>query len=393
MHINAILDIGVILLAASFGAALMKFTKLPRITSYIIIGIIIGPSLAGLVSPGLMDTSDLFTNLALSFIAFDLGRKFSLERIREIGKNVMVIAVLQVIVTLLVVAFSIYLLIAQPLHIAVIYGAIACATAPATTILVAKQLKAEGKFTDTLLGVVALDDGLSILIFALVFAVSGSIAGTHTEANPIISELTHAFIEIFGALVLGIVLGWILSHLPKLIEKSENLMIYTLGIILFGTGLCIHFDLSVLLASMALGITVENLSKSDVKFFHAIEKIESPFYVLFFVLAGAHLKIEMVTGISWIGLIYILSRTAGKVGGAYAGSFLVKAEAVVKKWMGLSLLPQAGVALGFALIVKSAFPASGQEIFFVITGSTVFFEIMGPIITKISLHGAGETNQ
>jgi NhaP-type Na+/H+ or K+/H+ antiporter len=177
MHINAILDIGVILLAASFGAAVIKFTKLPRITSYIIIGIIIGPSLANLVSPGLMDTSDLFTNIALSFIAFDLGRKFSLERIREIGKNVMVIAALQVIVTLLLVTFTIYLLMAKPFHIAIIYGAIACATAPAATILVAKQLKAEGKFTDTLLGIVALDGGLGILVFALVFAVAGNIAG------------------------------------------------------------------------------------------------------------------------------------------------------------------------------------------------------------------------
>jgi Kef-type K+ transport system membrane component KefB len=391
MHINAILDIGVILLAASFGAAIIKFTKLPRITSYIIIGIIIGPSLVNLVSPGLMDTSDLFTNIALSFIAFDLGRKFSLERIREIGKNVIVIAVLQVIVTLLMVTFTIYILMANPFHIAVIYGAIACATAPAATMLVAKDLNAEGKFTDTLLGIVALDDGLGILVFALVFAVAGNIAGAHTEVNPIISGLKHSLVEIFGAAILGILLGWILCHLPKVIEKSENLMIYTLGIILFNTGLCIHFELSVLLASMALGITVENLSEADVKLFHAVEKIESPFFVLFFVLAGAHLKIDMVTGMSVIGLIYILSRMAGKVGGAYVGSLLIKAEPIVKKWMGLSLLPQAGVALGFALIVKSAFPDRGQEIFFVITASTVFFEMVGPIFTKISLNSAGET--
>jgi len=392
MAINAILDIGLILLAAVAAASVIRYIRMPRITSYIIMGVLIGPSLLNLVSPELLKHSDLFTNIALSFIAFDLGRKFSTDKLKSIGMPVFGITTAQVLITFGLVFLAVYLLMDIRPEIAMIYGAIACATAPAATILVVREYKAEGRFTDTLLGTVALDDGMGILMFAVVFALARSFAGIGAESgNPLLSGLIHSSREIFGAVLLGAVLGGLLSQLPRIISKSSTLMIYTLGIIMFNTGLCIHFGLSVLLANMALGITVENISEKDVEFFGAVERIESPFYVLFFVLAGAHLKIGMIPAMSILGVVYLLSRVAGKIAGTWLGAALMGEDKPVRRYMGLALLPQAGVALGFALIVKSAFPSGGSEIFLVITATTVFFEILGPILTESALKAAGET--
>ena len=393
MDINAILDIGLILLAAVVAASVIRYIRLPRITSYIIMGVLIGPSLLDLISPELLEHSDLFTNVALSFIAFDLGKKFSLDKLRSIGLPVFGITTAQVLSTFGLVFLAVYVVMGARPEIAMLYGAIACATAPAATILVAREYKAEGRFTDTLLGTVALDDGMGILMFALVFALAKSFAGIDTETgNPLMSGLIDSFREIFGAIFLGTALGLLLSQLPRVIKKSSTLMIYTLGVIMFNTGLCIHFGLSVLLANMALGITVENISEKDVEFFGAVERIESPFYVLFFVLAGAHLKIGMIPAMSALGVVYLLSRVAGKTGGAYLGAALVGEDKTVRKYMGLALLPQAGVALGFAIIVKSAFPSGGSEIFLVVTATTVFFEILGPVFTRTALKAAGEAD-
>lgn len=393
MDINVILDIGLILLAAVVAASVIRYIGLPRITSYIIMGVLIGPSLLDLISPELLKHSNLFTSVALSFIAFDLGKKFSLDKLRSIGLPVFGITTAQVLSTFGLVFLSVYLLMGARPEIAMLYGAIACATAPAATILVAREYKAEGRFTDTLLGTVALDDGVGILIFALVFALARSFAGIDAEAgNPMMSGLIDSFREIFGAVFLGTALGLLLSQLPRVIKKSSTLMIYTLGLIMFNTGLCIHFGLSVLLANMALGITVENISEKDVEFFGAVERIESPFYVLFFVLAGAHLKIGMIPAMSALGVVYLLSRVAGKTGGAYLGAALVGEDKTLRRYMGLALLPQAGVALGFAIIVKSAFPSGGSEIFLVVTATTVFFEILGPVLTRTALKAAGEAD-
>ena len=393
MDINVILDIGLILLAAVVAASLINYIRLPRITSYIIMGVLIGPSLLNLISPELLEHSNLFTSVALSFIAFDLGKKFSLDKLRSIGLPVFGITAAQVLSTFGLVFLAVYLLMGARPEIAMLYGAIACATAPAATILVAREYKAEGRFTDTLLGTVALDDGVGILIFALVFALARSFAGIEAETgNPMLSGLIDSFREIFGAIFLGTALGLLLSQLPRVIKKSSTLMIYTLGVIMFNTGLCIHFGLSVLLANMALGITVENISEKDVEFFGAVERIESPFYVLFFVLAGAHLKIGMIPAMSALGVVYLLSRVAGKTGGAYLGAALVGEDKTFRRYMGLALLPQAGVALGFAIIVKSAFPSGGSEIFLVVTATTVFFEILGPVLTRTALKAAGEAD-
>ena len=392
MDINLVLDIGIILLAASLGTAVMEFIQLPRITFYIIIGIFIGPSFLNIISMRLIENSDLFTNIALSFIAFELGKRFSFERLKSIGKNVFCITFVQIIGTFLIVTLALYLLGGISFPIALIYGAIACATAPAATILVTREYKAEGPFTDTLLGTVALDDGMGIIMFALFFAIAQSIMGGGiTGSYTVLTGLIHAFREIFGAIFLGIILGWFLSHLPKIIKKNANTLIYTLGTIIFTTGLCLHFELSVLLANMSLGITVENLHTSKVKFFEVVEKIESPFYVLFFVLAGAHLKISMILNLSLIGFLYLIFRILGKLIGTYLGAKIIHAKEVIEKYLGLAMLPQAGVALGFALIVKSSLSGSaGERIFFVITATTVFFEIAGPILARVSLKKAGE---
>ena len=393
MDLNALLDIGLILLSAALGASLIKLIGLPRITSYIVIGILIGPSLLDLVSPSLLENSGIFTNIALSFIAFDLGKKFTSEKIGQIGRSVFTITLIQALFTLGVITTVMLLISGLPIHLAMVYGAIGCATAPAATILVTRDSKSSGSFTDTLLGVVALDDGLGIILFALFLSAAKAVSGMSAGgSDPIIGGLLHGSREILGAVVLGSGLGWLLANFPRVFKKQASISIYTLGIVLFNAGLCIHFEFSVLLAGLALGIAVENFSEEDVEFFSAVEKVESPFYVLFFVLAGAHLEIGMLIGVSMVGIVYIAARFAGKIGGTWLGAVISGAGDKIRKWLGIALLPQAGVALGFALIVKNEFSgASGDEVFFVILASTVFFEILGPVFTQVSLKAAGET--
>ena len=400
MDINTAFSLGIILLAGLLSAKLIRKLKIPTITAYLLLGIAIGPTLFNLVSPGILQSSGLISNIVLSFIAFSLGQNFSMERFRRIGKSILYISIGEVIGAWVVVTLCIWLIAKQPFYIALIFGAIAPATAPAAIVMVTREYKARGTFTDTLLGVVAIDDAWGIILFAFCLAIAKSMAGAHgLVTDTVFAGVLQAGIEIVGALILGGVLALILSKLSKYITNASDLLIYTLGFILLTAGLALHFGLSVLLANMFLAAVLVNINKTSFKFFDVLRSVDSPFYLLFFVLAGVNLLINDATFLGFIGvlgLIYIFSRLPGEMIGASLGAHAAKAQSNVKKFIGLGLAPQAGVALGLALIAKSTFVAEingvsiGSIIFSTIVLTTVFYELIGPLCTKIALKKAGD---
>lgn len=386
MNINPLFSLGLIFLLALLSSGLIRKIKLPAITSYLILGVLIGPVLLNLVSEKIISSSGLISNIVLSFIAFSIGQNFSRERFREIGKTVLSISFAESIGAAVTVGVALYFLTDQPLFVILCFAAIAPATAPAAVVMVVREFRAKGKFTDTLLGVVAFDDVWGLMFFAVMLAVAKSVQGVGgsilTEA---FSGVFHGLIEIFGAIVLGMFLGWILTFFSKYVTHSSELLIYTLGFILLNAGLSLTLSVSVLLSNMAMSAVVVNISKTGFRFFESIRTIDSPFYILFFVLAGASLEINMINVMGVVGVVYIIFRMAGKILGTYFGAMAINAPRELKKYLGIGLAPQAGVALGMGMIVREVFPSAGGFIMSTIVATTIVYELFGPSLTKFAL--------
>ncbi len=395
MTLNTLFSTGIIFLAGVVGATLIKYLKLPNITSYILVGIIIGPELFNLISPELINSTQFITNIALSFIAFGLGRNFSVSKFKTIGKDVIWLTAGQMILTFVLVSASLYFLPDIPFHSAILLGSIATASAPIAVITVIREYRTKGNFTDTLLGVVAFADGGSIILFAVILAVARGLTQTGGNLTGLIGAgLLEALFEIGGAVLVGLILGFIFTGFPKFVDNSIDIILYILGFVLITSGISLHFGFSALLANMTLGIYLENRSGSEFRFFEALNEIETPFYLLFFVLAGAKLELDMLQYLPVAATVYIIARVAGKVIGSYIGAIMVAARNSVKNYLGMALVPQAGVAIGFALIVQSAFQNRGGEIvFLLVIATTVVNEIVGPVFTKIALQKSGEVNK
>ena len=385
-----ILSLGFVLLAGLLAGKLIRQIRIPMVTAYLLLGIAVGPAALNLVAEGILNSSGLISNIVFGLIAFSIGQNFALERFRKIGRPVIWISVLAAVAPWFLISTAFLLLLKQPLYIALLFGAISSATAPAATMMVIREYKAKGSFTDTLLGIVAIDDAWCLIIFALSFAFAKAITAHVTADFFIFKVLFHSLLEIIGAFILGGILALILSYLSRFVTTPSDLLIYTLGFIFLNTGLALCLNFSVLLANMFMAAVLVNVHKVSFKFFEALRGIDSPLYLLFFVLAGANLEIGLLKTLGLLGLVYIVFRSIGKIGGAYLGGLFAQVPARMKNYMGLALLPQAGVALGVALIAKDQFPQIGGMIFTTIVATTVIYEIVGPICTRISLKKAGE---
>lgn len=392
---NTLLSLGIALTIGLAGARLFSKFKLPSVTAYIIFGIILGPYFLNLVSRETLQASTLIANITLSLIAFSLGQNFTLSTLRRIGKSVFAISVGEVLGAFILVSIAMYLVGRQSLAIAILFGAIAPATAPAAVVMVTREYRARGRFTDTLLGVVAIDDAWGIMLFALCVAIAKSLVGAHTGVfTSIFSDLAHGLWEVLAGLGLGIAMGFLLSYFLKYINTLSNLLIYTLGLILLTAGFSIWLNVSLLLANMALGATVANRVKMSENIFDVLRRFDPPVYLLFFLVAGANLEISSIYSLGILGILYVLTRLPGEMLGAFIGASLAKADATVRKYLGLGLAPQAGVAIGLALYAKTYFPgAVGELILSTIIVTTIIYELIGPILVRISLTKAGEIGQ
>ena len=386
---NIIFSLGFILLLGLIGARLINKIKFPSVTAYLLLGILIGPPLGRLISPDLISASGLVSNIVLGLIAFTLGQSFTREFFQRIGRAVIWISILEAILPWVLVTSAVFFITRQPFYIALLFGAISSATAPAATVMVVREYKSKGRFTDILLGVVAIDDAWCLIIFAFSLAVAKALS-FHMSNGFILKVITQSLIEIFGAFLLGGLVACLVSYISKYIRTTTELLIYTLGFILLTTGVALKLHFSVLLANMFLGTVLINIKNTNFRFFEVLRSIDTPLYLLFFCLAGANLEVSLLKSIGLIGLVYLLFRIAGKIGGSILGGRIVKVEEKIRKYLGWGLLSQAGVALGCALIVKSEFPEAGGIIFATIIATTVIYELIGPICAKIALEKAGE---
>jgi len=387
--INSILSIGLILIFGLLAGKLIHKIKVPSITAYLIAGIIVGPFFLNLVSGRILQNSGLISNIALGFIAFSLGQHFSIAQFKKIGKSVLYISIAKVLSIWILVTLAIWLLLKQPFYIALTLGAIASPAAPAAIMMVIREFKAKGTFTDTLIGVVAIDDAWGLIIFAFSFAVAKSLF-IHTVDSGILASMIGASSEIIWALILGGVTAFILSRLSRYASNHTELLIYTLGFIMLNTGLAIHFDISVLLSNMVFGALLINIDRKNYMFFDALRSVDSPLYLVFFVLAGASLELSKLAHMGLLVFVYTVVRFPAAMLGASAGAYLAKAGSRITKYIGWGLAPQAGVALGMALIVKNSFGSAGGLIFDTIVVTTIIYELIGPLCTKFALSRAGE---
>ena len=406
-----LLAIGCAMFAGLFLSRLTSRWNLPDVTSYLIAGLLVGPLVLGrLKVPGLgfesfemVEALGLLTDTALGFIAFAIGSEFRISALRRTGRQATVIAILQALAATLLVDGALLLLHLflgdkLPVSTCLILGAIATATAPAATLMVVNQYKAKGPLTDILLPVVALDDAVGLIVFA----VSTGIARALTSgAVSVVSLLVNPMIEIVGSLLLGAMLGWVFSLVEKFFNSnSKRLSLAVAFVVICAAVSKLHFDLpgevkigfSPLLVCMMCGTVFCNLCDFSEEIMHKTERWTAPIYVLFFVLSGAELDLRVFADLAvvGVGIVYILTRSAGKILGATGSAKLMKCEPGICKYLGITLLPQAGVALGMSATVAAEFGEAGAIIRNIILFSVLVYELAGPIMTKMALTAAGE---
>jgi Kef-type K+ transport system membrane component KefB len=379
------ITLGVLLLLGLITDAIGRRTRLPRVTLLLIFGFLIGPTGIGFLNPDHGKWFSLVTDIALVMIGFLLGEKLALSSLRQHGKSVLWLSAAEVVATALVVLVGL-LLAGVRMDIAFLLAGVAPATDPAATTDVVHETRADGAFTRTLLGIVAVDDAWGLIVFSLMLTSAQALTGHGDIVTPL---LTGAW-ELGGALLLGICLGIPMAFLTGRVRPGEPTLVEALGLVFLCGGIAIWLKVSFLLASMALGCVVANLARHHTRPFHAIEGIDWPFMILFFILAGASLEAKAVYQVGLLGAGYIVFRVLGRLLGAWAGGVISHADPLMRRWMGMALMPQAGVALGMALVATHHRPDLGGVIMPVVIGSTVLFEVIGPVLTRVGLVRAGE---
>ncbi len=409
-----ILSLSIALFAGLMLSRLAKLCKLPAVTAYLIAGILVGPYLLGNLGIGgigfqkeSLGGLSLISNVALGFIAFSIGNEFRVSQLKKIGKQATIVGIFQAVVaTLLVDAALIGLHFvfpeALPLPAAILLGAVASATAPAATLMVVKQYKAKGPVTDILLPVVALDDAVGLVLFSVSFGISKALASGVSIS--ILSVVVEPLLEVILSLALGTVVGVIFNYCERFFHSRSKRLAMSVAFIFFTVAISmlkfevfgVHIAFSSLLSCMMLGTVFCNICDFSEELMDRMDRWVAPILILFFVISGAELDLSVFTSLTIviIGLVYILTRSAGKISGAYLSSKATHCCPAIIKYLGLTLLPQAGVALGMAIKAKEEFTLVDPTIGNVVSNITLFavliYELVGPLLTKIALTRAGE---
>ena len=393
-HIGLILMIGLI-----FGK-LAEYLKLPDVTGYLIAGLIIGP-LTHLISPGELENLGLISYLALGFIAFQVGNELWLGKLKKSGKRIVIITVLQALITSLVVALL--LLLVTNISVALILGAIAAATAPAPIMMIINKYQTKGDLTNTIVPVVGLDDAVGVLLFGLLLSLGVTFASTSSETASIVSMMKEPLLEILYSIGLGLGFGFLSGFAIKTITKNKEARVKHLDVIIItvflSVGVALMVEASPILTPMIAGAIVTNMINKDTYVLEeeTIRFFIPPIMILFFTISGAELSFSVLSTVGVIAVVYILARILGKMGGAFLGANLTDTSSEVKRFLGMSLLPQSGVAIGLAIAANSALrtidPEMGDLIHNVTLVSVLFFALLGPILVKIAFEKAGEIIQ
>lgn len=381
------LTYGLVLLAALAADYIGARTRLPRVSLLVLVGALVGPHGFALLPDVVNDAAQIMTSFSLTLIAFLLGSELSLEKLRQQGRSVIVVSLTVVVFTWLAVAAGMAL-IGVPITMALLYGAIATATDPAATTDVVDETGATGPFRDLVVGVVAIDDAWGLIVFGLAMAGAAAIAGI--DGHDAGWEL---LVHLGGALAIGLLTGLPMAYLSGRIKQGRPTQIEAIGFVLICGGLAMWVGASYLLAATVAGACVANLARHHDYAFREIEHFEWPFLALFFVLSGAMLDIDAVGTSIVLVIAYVGLRLAGRIIGGWIGGRLTGLRPVEQHWTGLSLLPQAGVAVGMGLLAAEAFPTQAEEILAVTIGATVIFEIVGPVLTRLAFLHSGAAPQ
>lgn len=358
-------------------------TRIPRVTLLILLGILVGPKGLNFLPNTFQNWYSFLSAAALTMVAFLLGGSLSLEKLARRGRDIITVSLCVVAATIAIVALGMWALgIALPL--ALLFAGIATATDPAATVDVVRQSGRSGRFGDTLLGVVAIDDAWGLIAFSLLLIAARGLTGDEAAAT----LLFHGLWELFGAGLVGIAVGVPAAYLTGRIRPGEPALIEALGIVFLCAGFSMWLGVSYLLAGMTAGLVIVNLAKHHERAFHEIELVEWPFMLLFFVLAGAALDLDKLYTLGLVGAAYIGFRALGRVAGGWSAGVVIRLPAAERRWIGAALMPQAGVAVGMALVAAQQFPRWGETLLSVTLATTVIFELIGPVLTMYAVERA-----
>jgi len=407
---EVLLSIAIALIAGLLVSRVVKVLKLPAVTGYLIAGVLIGPYCLGRLGvPGLgfadheaITAMNVMSQVALGFIAFAIGNEFRLSQLKKIGRQATVIAIVQAVAATLLVDITlaiVHFIVPDklPLEAAITLGAIATATAPAATLMVVRQYKARGPLTDILLPVVALDDAVGLIVFAISFGIAKAMVNGQFSLLSIILE---PLLEVVLSLGLGLVMGLLFTAFEKWFHSNSKRLVLSVTFVILTVAISmlefsiggVHVAFSSLLVCMMLGSVFCNICDFSAELMEKTDKWTAPLFVIFFVLSGAELELSVFSDIAivGVGIAYILARSAGKYLGAYVSAKATKCSPNIVRYLGITLLPQAGVALGMSLTAAQVLGAEGALIRNVSLFAVLVYELVGPMLTKICLQKAGE---
>lgn len=387
--LNTFTDLGLMIFVGMALGRLVKKIKLPNVTGYLLAGLLLGPSILGLLSEEFLSGITVISDAALGFIAFSIGNEFKISYFKRVGATPIIIACLESFFAVAFVTVAL-MLAGYTTTFSLVLGSIAAATAPAATIMVIKQYKAKGPVTETLLSVVAIDDATALIMYSISIAAATALSGGNATVKDLVLK---PVIEIGGALVVGAILGFLFLLPMKAFKKDGNRLSLIIAFIFVGLGLSQLCGFSSLLLCMAMGAVVANFSPDVNQIMKLSDRITPPIFMLFFVASGADLKLSVLPAVGLVGVIYIVFRVVGKMFGASLGAIVCKAGKNIRKYLGPALVPQAGVAIGLSLAASSVVPEHASEIRTVILCGTLIYELVGPVIAKTCLKKAGEITE
>ena len=408
--LSTLLSVSIALLAGLLMTRAFKPLKLPSVTAYLIAGVLIGPYCLGALGVDGLGFStheavaklSLISEVALGFIAFSIGSEFRAEELKKTGKQALVIGIFQALAATLLVDLALFAVLKMmpdklTLSQIITLGAIATATAPAATLMVVRQYKAKGPLTSLLLPIVALDDAVGLIVFAVSFGIAKTLVSGNID---MISILVNPLVEIVCSLSLGAVMGWLLTQLEKLFNSNTNRLNLTIAFVFITVSISmiefhvgpVHISFSSLLVCMMLGTIFCNICPLSHDLMERSDKWTSPLFALFFVISGAELELGVF--LDWaivvIGIVYIIFRCLGKYFGTYASAKVTDCSPSICKYLGITLFPQAGVALGMCAIAAADLPGQGSLIRNITLFAVLVYEILGPLFTRMALTAAGD---
>jgi Kef-type K+ transport system membrane component KefB len=392
---NELSSLGLILLLALAAGHLVKFARIPEVTGYILAGVVLGPSMLGWVSMQNLAALEILSEVALGLILFSVGTVFELSRFRRVGRQVLLLTLYESALAALLVTGGM-LLFGVSWQPALLLGAIAIATAPASTLMVIREVDSEGPLTDSLLAIIALNNIYCIIAFSLVGAVidlSSGLGGPADLLTTLYQALYPLVWQLVGSVALGYLVGLLLARWSSTITETGETLILLGGTILFCVGVARVLELSPLIASMAVGAAMVNLSHRSQPLFETLSEADPPFYAIFFVLAGADLDMSLVGSLGFVGTVYLLGRALGKFLGAQIGARRLGMAPSVQSYLGLTLLAQAGLAVGLTISAERRFPDLAPAVTTIVLASVAIYEMFGPIATRWALMRSGESRR